>query len=370
MNIFTVNQATQVYVMKTDSTVVTLASGTDVTKDNSLGTIGVGATPDGKSLYFKHLGAGGITRSDLIDIDKIASITGTSAKAMAKELKTAKITLNAEALDEENKLIAGQDYILGINFTHVIGLSADNKYFKYGMVHGIANMTASAFYLKMAKSIAVNMSREAVQLVKVYVTYGTGASAGKTEITKNSNIADTTTFNKTYTGLLIAEVEQDWILGIKQRKPVMFTLSPDAINNGVDDVIWGDVIYSNGTKVTGGVTPEKSIDTTNAPESEGTLVNSKDIADMEYFYMGARADEYRMVNFPDYVPTTYLADPSNQYGYDVIGIHYSYVGDNHAVQKSEKDINILVPRTTADTSGTLGTLAASLLTAINGKVNP
>ena len=179
------------------------------------------------------------------------------------------------------------------------------------------------------------------------------------------------------TGVVIKEVEQDWILGVKQQKPTIFTVNPTWVNAGTaaapNEVVWGDVIYNNGQKVVGGADPYNTIDTSNAPAAAGTVINSKLMADYEYFYMGERGDQYRMVGFPNYVPTTYLVDPTNAYGYDTVAIHFAYVGANHSVQKSEKDITILVPRasTDNDTSDELlavGAKAQSLLNAINAAV--
>lgn len=362
MNIFTANQVNQVYVLKSNSTVVAnLDASHQITKANNLGSVGVGKTTDGKNIFFKHLGAGGLTRSDLIEITNIIDIKATPASKMARDLMAAKVTINSEALSS-SKPIAGEDFILRLKFQNPIGMSPDNQYWKYGLVHATSTMTASEFYLKMASSIAKNMSREAVQLVKIYVTYSTSS---KTEITAASDVTDTTTFNQTYTGLLIEEVEQDWILGIKQEKPVIFTVEPTWINNGTEDVVWGDVVYSNAKKTTGGAVPTNSIEASGAPSAAGTVVNSKLMADYEYFYMGERGDQYRMVNWPDYIPTTYLVDPTNTYGYDTIGIHYAYVGANHSVQKSEKDITFIVPRASTDSSAdSVGALAASILAAI------
>lgn len=371
MNIFTANQVNQVYVLKDNSTVVAnLDASHQITKSNNLGSIGVGKSADGKSIYFKHYGAGGVTRSDLIDIANIIDVKATPAPKMARTLASAKITLNSEALSD-SKPVAGQDFVLRIQFQNPVGMSPDNQYWKFGVVHSTASMTASNFYLKLASSIAKNMSREAVQLVKVYVTYSTSS---KTEITTNSDVSNTTTFNQTYTGVLIEEVEQDWILGVKQQKPTIFTVNPTWVNAGTasapNEVVWGDVIYNNGQKTVGGADPYNTIDTSNAPAAAGSVVNSKLMADYEYFYMGERGDQYRMVGFPNYVPTTYLVDPTNAYGYDTVAIHFAYVGANHAVQKSEKDITILVPRASTDNDSAdellaVGAKAQSLLNAIN-----
>lgn len=362
MNIFTANQVNQVYVLKPNSTVVaSLDASHQITKANNLGSVGMGITTDGKNIFFKHLGAGGLVRSDLIEIANIIDIKATPASAMARSLMSAKVTLNAEALNN-SKPIAGEDFVLRIKFQNPIGMSPENQYWKYGVVHATSSMTASEFYLKMASSIAKNMSREAVQLVKVYVTH----SSSKTEITAASDVTNTTTFNQTYTGVQIEEVEQDWILGIKQQKPVLFTVEPTWVNNGTDDVVWGDVVYSDKRKTTGGASPANSIVTSGQPTVAGTVVNSKLMADYEYFYMGERGDQYRMVNWPDYIPTTYLVDANWQYGYDTVAIHYAYVGANHSVQKSEKDITFIVPRASTDsTASKVGALAASILAAIN-----
>ncbi len=361
MNIFTANQVNQVYVLKSNSTVVaSLDASHQITKANNLGSVGMGITTDGRNIFFKHLGAGGLVRSDLIEIANIIDIKATPASAMARNLMSAKVTLNAEALSS-SKPIAGEDFILRIKFQNPIGMSPENQYWKYGAVHATSSMTASEFYLKMASSIAKNMSREAVQLVKVYVTY----SSSKTEITAASDVTDTTTFNQTYTGIQIEEVEQDWILGIKQQKPVLFTVEPTWVNNGTDDVVWGDVVYSDKRKTTGGASPANSVVASGQPAAAGTVVNSKLMADYEYFYMGERGDQYRMVNWPNYVPTTYLVDANWQYGYDTVAIHYAYVGANHSVQKSEKDITFVVPRASTDsTASAVGALAASILAAI------
>jgi hypothetical protein len=371
MNIFTANQVNQVYVLKSDSTVVAnLDASHQITRSNNLGSVGLGVTPDGKSIYFKHYGAGGVTRSDLIDIANIIDVKATPASKMARNLSSALVTLNSEALDN-SKPVAGQDFVLRLQFQNPVGMSPDNQYWKFGVVHSTASMTASNFYLKLASSIAKNMSREAVQLVKVYVTYST---ASKTEITAASDVSDTTnTFTNTYTGVLIEEVEQDWILGVKQQKPTLFTVEPTYVNAGTasapNEVVWGNVFYSNGRSTVGGSDPKNTINTDDAPASAGEVTNSKLMADYEYFYMGERGDQYRMVGFPNYIPTTYLVDPTNAYGYDTVAIHFAYVGANHSVQKSEKDITILVPRASSDDSNStkkaaIGAKTKSLVDAI------
>jgi len=98
--------------------------------------------------------------------------------------------------------------------------------------------------------------------------------------------------------------------------------------------------------------------------TDGVVIrNGKQIADLEYFLMGERGDMYRHLGWPNYVPTKYLVDPTA--AYDVIDIHYAYVGANHSVQKSEKTLTIVCPTDEAAGTATLGTVA----TAVAGKVD-
>lgn len=302
--IFTENQATLVYVAK--------ALKTDFASLKDAGDILVKATPDKQAIYFQHKGVADISRSDLIEVKNIISANATSAKSMKKKLKNATVTLDASV--NGGKPIAGQDYVLRLVFSGYIGISPeDSQYWKYGVVHATNGMSASDFYKKMAISIAKNMSREAVQFIKVFL--------GNTEVTPRTKEDKLT---GTYTGVIIKEVAPDWIRGTKQEKIVRLTAEPTTVNDGTSDVVWGTVKYSDGD----------------------TLKNGKEIADMEYFFAGEKGDQYRLINWPDYVPTEYLVDPTQEY--DVIDIHYSYVGSNESVQKSEKDIKLIVPAGKAD----------------------
>lgn len=302
MNIFSTNQANQVYVAKA------IKENADALTD--LGDIAVKATPDKSAIYFQHKGAGGIVRSDLIEVKNILWGKTTKAKDMARKLKKATIVvLNRDKGD--------QDYILKLVFTGYLGISPeDSQYWKYGVVHTNSYMTDSAFYKEMALSLAKNMSREATKLVKI--TLNTDSKSIEVlPTTKRSTLKDT------YVSMSIIEVEQDWVLGTKQQKGVTFDVLPQEVNVITDGIttntIWGDVKIS----------------------TDGEIKNGKLMADYEYFHMGERGDQYRMVGFPDYVPTKYLVDPSKEY--DTIALHYSYIGSNESAQKSEKDITLIVP---------------------------
>lgn len=372
MNLFTVNQVNQVYGLKTGST---FASGdSSYTDTKGSGNVYGGITPDGKSIYFKHAGPAGVTRSDLIDLDKIMYYKVTHAEDMATPLKQYKLTMPASgwaALDSSgNYMKAGYDFILRITLNNYIGISPeDSQYWKYAAVHTGPSMTPSQFWQEMAKSLLRNMSREAVKFIDVYFIDGT-SGVDSVPLTLNNFDARVTaietTANHDITGIVIREVEPDWILGLKQQKVIGIEVTPVAFtaDRASDD---GTVVYWGYSSATNAQTYDHKLE---AENSGSVIINSKLTADYEYFFHGERGDQYRKVGWPDYIPTEYMIDPSNANGYDYFQIHYSYIGSNESCQKSEKDITFLIPRKGNEShSYDDSSVAASMKAFVEGAIN-
>lgn len=333
MATFSTNQARQLYV-------ATALKSPNVIASDTAGSIAVKSDTAKSHLYFEYMGAGGMTRSDLIDIKNILYAKATDADDLAYDLAKYKLTLDTTVNGGEP--VVAQDYILRIAFRNYPGLSEEEQYFKYGMVHAVTGMTASDFYKTLALSLVKNFSREEQGLLKFYLETG-GTDAGTvagtpTEVTKDTKESSLT---GTYTGIVIEEAPQDWILGVMEQTPVNFTIQPDLIIDNGDERIWGVV---------------KKVASTNS------IPDGHKIADLEYFCMGERGDIYRMVGFPYVIRTKYLVDPDIKY--NVIDIHYAYVGSNESVQKSEKDITIVVPKIGANNKAS-NALANSIISAIN-----
>ena len=327
MSVFSTNQVRQLYVAK-------VLKATNVLASSAAGSIAVKSDTATKNhLYFEYKGADNLMRSDLIDIKNILYAKATDADDMAHELKAVTVTLDSKV--NAGNPVAGQDYILRIVFKQYVGMSDEDQYFKYGMVHAYTGITASDFYKKLALSLAKNFSRETVPLVKFVLTNSDGATVSVDATTKESSLTET------YKALVIGEVEQPWRLGIMEQTPVYFEVQPVPVTVNGDERIWGKV---EDTKPT------------------GTIANGKKIADLEYFCMGERGDIYRGVGFPNNIPTTYLVDPTVKY--NVIDIHYAYVGSNESVQKSEKTITLVVPKVGA-TNSVSNKLANDIIAAIN-----
>lgn len=409
MATFSTNQARQLYVAKELKT-------SNVISTDATGSIAVKSDTAKNHLYFEYMGAGGMLRSDLIDIKSIMHAKATDADDLAHELAKYKVVLDPNV--NGGSPVAGQDYLLRITFRNYIGLSEEDQYIKYGMVHAVAGMTTGAFYQELYKSLKKNFSREAKQLlnfslegaaakatmttnteitvtavetgvignsIKFAIESNTATNAGfkvtqedgftiirasltaakrtikdlKDLVAANPGIAEMITVTGTNekavqleatpvalaggdtSGLIVEEAPQEWILGTFPQVPVNFTLMPDSIVVNGDDRIWGLV--------------EKQASTNSIPDGHK-------IADLEYFCMGERGDVYRMMGFPNVIRAKYLVDPDLKY--NTIDIHYAYVGPNEAVQKSEKDITIVVPKV-GDNNQASNKLTNDIITAIN-----
>lgn len=346
MNLFTANQVSNVFVAPAAGNIVTSGNITNP------GDLKLFETPKKDAVYFQHMGKGGLVRSDLIKKENILWATLATADEMAhgKEMVTVSLPSGESAL-------VGQDYTVRIAFDNALGVSTeDSQYWKYGAVHvtsaeaGASNK--DAFYKKLALSIVKNMSRESAKLCTVYVA--TSSSPKAQEVTATGTISASS-----ITGVTLEQVTPPWNLGTIQQKWVTFTVTPGEVTdtNG-NTFTWGEVTYyKKGYKYTiasdGTVgTPSAGVNLTVDAEK-----NSKLIADYEYFWMGERGDTYRNVGWPDVIKTEYFVNSALAGGYDLVTIHYAYVGSNESVQKSEKNLVLIVP------AGQGNTLATNIQTA-------
>lgn len=301
MATFSANQVRQLYVatsLKTPHVHASDAAGSIAVKNDTVKS----------HLYFEYKGADNLMRSDLIDTKNILYAKATDATAMAHNLKSVTVALDSNV--NGGAPVAGQDYILRIAFKQYVGMSDEDQYFKYGMVHAYAGMSASEFYKVLAVSLVKNFSREIVPLIKIEIK----TASATTEVTPTTKVAD---LKDTYTGVVVTEVEQPWRLGVMAQTPVYFTVQSVPVTVNGDERHWATLTES----------------------TSGSIGNGKTIADLEYFCMGERGDMYRQVGWPHNIPTTYLVDPTKTYC--VFDIHYAYVGSNESVQKSEKTITIV-----------------------------
>ena len=304
MAIYNVNQNRQFYVV-TEVVAATPAK---------LGQIQIVKDANNGQFCFKHYGQGGLTRTDLIDKDKVCYAKLTQKANMRRKLKKATVTLSGDV--NEGGPIAGQDYILRIQVNNYLSPGDASVLIRSGAVHATKGMTAAQFYEKMVGSLTKNFSRDPQPLLKF-------------------ELSKTTEDSPKVNGIIITEVgNQPWRLGVLSQVAVNFEAIPTTVKFDGEDVIWGTTEYGETTDYVG---------------------NGKEIADLEYFCQAERGDMFRNMGWPNNIDVKYMVDPSKEY--DVLDLHYFYSGDGVQVHKSEKDITFV-----ADTS----TVMTALKTALTG----
>lgn len=294
MSVFSTNANRHLYVAK--------AYNDSVDDTSAVGTIGGVKVVDG-TLYFKYKGADNTLKSDYIQLKNLDHAKAIPAADMVTPLKSVKIALDATVND--GNIVAGQDYILRITFHQWLGAGDQHIYCKDAAVHGVSGMTAEEFYKKMVTSLNLSFSRE--------------IGANKTS---NPYLS----FTAAADGITITEKEQDWHLGTDKQEPVLFEAQPTIIISNGMDCVWGTATD---------ITPAKK----DAVVGTNALGNGKKIADMEWFYMGERGDQYRYVGWPNVIETKYLVDPSLQY--NALEIHHAFTDTGVNSYRSEKDITVV-----------------------------
>lgn len=326
-----------------------------LTNNDPAGTIGkVKAVGEGncKEIFFTYKGADNVLRSDLIQVKNLDYVKLVKAWDMVVPMKIVVVQLDSSVNGGLPK--AGEDYVLRINLRQFHGGSDADVYIKDAVVHVNSAMTSGteaqqkeAFYKAMEDALNRSFSREvgATATSNPYLKFGGSANA-----------------------LTIWELPQSWALGTYSMQRVYFDVQPTTIFDGLEDVIWGkaeDRTYelyrlknesdpSEGTEPNIYVAPDSSVSPA-IEEKQGIRVgytntstgvgNGRTIADLEWFCAGERGDQYRMMGWPDYIPTTYLVNPNLQY--NVLEIHHAFTDTGVNSYRGEKDITIVAPDNSA-----------------------
>ena len=307
MAVFSTNQNRHFYVGKLGSTsshVTTLANPGDI----KVAHVGEG---NAKQIYFEYVNKKGeIIKSDYITVKNLDYVKAFKASDMATPLTKKKVTLASDV--NSGNPVTGQDYVLRIVFRQWLGAGEEHTYIKDASVHATAAMTSDKkeFYKEMVKQLNLAFSREigATKTSNPYLAFSAG-TAGSED------------------GIYITEKPQEYETGLEAQERVIFDVQPTTIFVGGDDVIWGSVTDQTATKAT-------------AVVGTTAIGNGPKIAEMEWFYLGERGDQYRYVGWPNVVITEGLADSSKQY--NVLEFHHAFTDTGVNSYRSEKDITIAV----------------------------
>jgi len=292
MTNFSTNQVMQFYVHEEGHMLVVDKTFADGSFSMAITSNGAAPTSNGKT-------TNALGRTD--KIENVMWATLTKAAALEVPYKEATLTFNADV--NEGAPIEGQDYIVRVSYPAVGGVGVEGWTTKTVSAH--ASNGASALSVATELIDALNAAFAADGVLE--------ASAGKT----------------------------DGTIVITQS-----TLAVDSYERGVRPVTIADFSISAAPVVENGEEVDW-LDPTSYEVKAGAATVSGDykLADMEYFAMGERADEYRMMGYPDVIKTNYRIKVGT--GYDVYNIHYAYKGSNSDSHKSEKELVIAV---TGDTT--------------------
>lgn len=395
------NQNRQFYVVKEVAGFYKAATseviGSKLTKDSAEGSVFVGVNPDGAG-YIQQVGKGGIVSTGIIE--NISRVKKTAYTAMRRPLKKYKISLDSNV--NSGAPIAGQDYIIQFQIKNAFGGGMNDIYLKMGgSVYATTGMSASKFWAAMYKSILLNFKREqndwfefdvpqasvtvsnaytltakdggadgnsleytlsvsgdaesvtvsegtvAIVLTAAAKTVGdlirvldendapiSAAPAGNaTTSTTLSAVVDATSLSGGADYITIKEKELSWKLGKTSDDGIDVTFVTPVVESDHVEVQWAKV---------DDLTPAV------ANVSTGEFVgNGKKTADMEYFFHGERGDQYRDSIGDKMIDTEYMVDSTKEY--DFFDIHFAYQGSCEDIQKSERDITLVVDHTLTQT---------------------
>lgn len=262
MAVYSVNQATQFYVVATAPTVKT-------TKDGKVKIVGLGANKD--------------LATDLINKNKVISVTTKEAASLVPVVNAKKITIS-----EANP----GAYIMRVIINNYFAEGATGAYIKHASAYIAAGEDAAKLAKKLADSLKNGLKRDIEPAFSV-------AADGAV--------------------ITITPLATEWVLGRKA------TTIPEIVVELVPtdpmemEASWADITEQ--TVEAAAVAPNRDL----AYEI---------LADYEYFCLGERGDIYRGAGWPNNIETK--GQIKQDEDYTVVTVHYYDDLTNEAVQKSEK----------------------------------
>lgn len=269
--------------------------------------------------------------TDVIPAKHVLGVNKVLATADSEKLfrKALKVKLSADV--NGGAPVAGQDYIISLKFRGLIG--EEDTIEKVAMAHATASDTAATLLQKLAKSFIDNASVKESPLYEVKTVAGVALSDDVSTITEE--------------GFVIVEAKPYWRMGtfIEALAKIDVSTRP-IILSGEEEDKWLDSYKF-------------------VSDKEGTystaIMNTHRVADMEYFYKGERGVSAGLnAPYDLQIPLDLRVDAGHAAGYDILTIHYAYVGANASNQKSEKDA-ILVCKSGAGFLNTIETELKKLL---------
>jgi len=243
--------------------------------------------------------------TDFIEKANILSITESAARDNVLYRKGLPVALSSEV--NGGKPVKGEEYVMTLVYR---GFGEEDTYSK--VFSAKATDENPATLLKaLAKNMLANLDVEYSPLYELYTGEGVKITMANYETAVTAE------------GFCIVEPVPYWSLGRFAETLMTIDVHTAPITlDGEDENAW--LAYYKFMPLQGEIV-------------EG-LPNSKRIADLEYFCKGERGTSNALVGWPDTPDYVAKVNPKSANGYDILTIHYAYVGPNASNQKSEKDL--------------------------------
>jgi len=299
---FTINQVRHFYVAKKVEAPVTADHAKNHLDDTAaVGTLLPHVNKEKDHIYFEYAGPGDTNRSDLIRLSKISYVKITKKEDLRNPIKSWEVEFPGAPA------VVDSEVMLVVKFKQFLSMSEeDTQSVVINHVPKKAGDTVSDVLKHLAFQLAKSLFKSFNGMLKI--------SLDGTAITKKTKLEDLT---GTYTKIEIEELEQPWSRGLRHVRGIDFDVRTIVSEDAGFEFVAKKLKEDRATK---------------------GFPNGKKIADMEWFYHGARGDYYRNVNYPYVIETEYVADPTKEYY--TLDIHYAHADEGISTYHSEKDITI------------------------------
>ena len=212
----------------------------------------------------------------------------TTADALATPCKEVTVAVTAD------KVIGGENYIVRVSYPDVFGA-------------GKESWTTKTAVAQLKAGVAVSEIVDAIKeqfdaTLPEFITVG----ADGTELTFTAN-PDMAGYKRGFRPVVMPD----------------FEVSVNTVVEEGEDIQWASITVG---------------------KSSTTVSGKFKLADMEYFALGERGDEYRQMGWPAVTyDADYKIDPKAAQEYDVLVVHYAFAGSNDQSHLSEKDLIIAAP---------------------------
>ena len=287
--------------------------------------------PKGTAVIGYQIVVDGKDTTDVIPAKQVLGVNFASADSASEKMYRKALTVKLSSAVNGGNPVAGQDYILSLKFRGHIG--EEDTIEKVAMAHATATDTAATLLQKLAKSLMDNASVEVSPLYEIHA------------VNTKALLTDVSTI--TAEGFVIVEAKPYWRLGTFQETLAKIDVATRPI------IVAGDEedAWLNSYKFVADTTGKYA----------DAILNTHKVADMEYFYKGERGvTAFKNAPYDAQIPVDLKVDANHTAGYDILTIHYAYVGANASNQKSEKDI-VLVCKNAAGFLDTVKTTLEGLL---------